>query len=83
MSPGLVFHGSVVASTVTLQDLLGVGRWLNERYYLAYEGFIAAIIFYMCIVFVIAKLFKYSENRWLGHLRQRDISAEPEVAEIR
>ena len=78
-----MIHGSVVASTVTLQDLLGVGRWLNGRYYLAYEGFITAMIFYMCIVYIISKLFKYSENRWLGHLRQRDTSAEPEMPALR
>ncbi|MCZ6488450.1 MAG: ABC transporter permease, partial [Gammaproteobacteria bacterium] len=78
-----MIHGSVVASTVTLQDLLGVGRWLNGRYYLAYEGFITAMIFYMIIVFIISKLFRHAEHRWLGHLRQRDISEEPEVATIR
>ena len=78
-----MIHGSVVASTVTLQDLLGVGRWLNGRYYLAYEGFITAMIFYMCIVFIISKLFRYAENRWLGHLRQRDTSEELEVATLR
>ena len=38
-------HGSVVASTVTPQDSLGVGRWLNGRYDLAYEGFITAMDF--------------------------------------
>ncbi len=78
-----MIHGSVVASTVTLQDLLGVGRWLNGRYYLAYEGFITAMIFYMIIVFIISKLFRHAEHRWLGHLRQRDTSEELEVATIR
>ena len=33
-----MLHSSVVLSTITLQDLLGAGRWLNGRYYLAYEG---------------------------------------------
>jgi arginine/ornithine transport system permease protein len=65
-------HGSVIAITVTLQYLLGVGCWLNGRYYLAYEGFITAMIFYMCIVFIILRIFKYSEKRWLGHLRPRE-----------
>jgi arginine/ornithine transport system permease protein len=83
-----MIHGSVVASTITLQDLLGVGRWLNGRYYLAYEGFITAMIFYMCIVVVISKLFKYSEKRWLGHLRQREsdddgTKAEPAMSTLR
>ena len=67
-----MLHGSVVASTITLQDILGVGRWLNGRYYLAYEGFIAAMIFYMILVFFIAKIFKLWERRWLAHLRPRE-----------
>ena len=67
-------HGSVIASTVTLQDLLGVGRWLNGRYYLAYEGFITAMVFYMAIVFLISLAFKYAERRYLGHLRPRETS---------
>jgi hypothetical protein len=37
----------------------------------------------MCIVYIISKLFRYSEHRWLGHLRQRDTSAEPEMASLR
>lgn len=67
-------NGSVVASTVTLQDLLGVGRWLNGRYYLAYEGFITAMLFYMCIVFMISAAFKMAERRYLRHLRPREDS---------
>jgi len=37
----------------------------------------------MCIVYVISKLFKYAEHRWLGHLRQRDTSVEPEAPALR
>lgn len=67
-----MLHSSVVLSTITLQDILGAGRWLNGRYYLAYEGFITAMIFYMVLVFVISQGFKVWERRWLGHLRPRD-----------
>lgn len=69
-------HGSVIASTVTLQDILGVGRWLNGRYYLAYEGFITAMVFYMCLVFLISMAFKMAEKRYLGHLRPRETALE-------
>lgn len=65
-------HGSVIASTVTLQDLLGVGRWLNGRYYLAYEGFLTAMLFYMAIVFLISFAFRLAERKFLGHLRPRE-----------
>lgn len=66
-----MLHGSVIASTITLQDILGVGRWLNGRYYLAYEGFITAMILYMILVFVITRGFNFWERHWLGHLRPR------------
>lgn len=67
-----MLHSSVVLSTITLQDILGVGRWLNGRYYLAYEGFITAMVFYMVLVFLISLGFKFWEKRWLKHLRPRD-----------
>ena len=73
-------HGSVIASTVTLQDLLGVGRWLNGRYYLAYEGFVTAMLFYMAIVFMISLAFRYAEKRYLKHLRPRETEKSPRPA---
>jgi arginine/ornithine transport system permease protein len=63
-----MLHGSVVASTITIQDLLGVGRWLNGRYYLAYEGFITAAVFYFVLVLIITRGFSYWEKHWLAHL---------------
>ncbi len=63
-----MLHGSVVASTITIQDLLGVGRWLNGRYYLAYEGFITAAVLYLIIVLVISRGFRWWESHWLRHL---------------
>ena len=67
-----MLHGSAVASAVTLQDILGVGRWLNGRYYVAYEGFITAAILYMILVFGISRIFRFIEKRWLAHLRPRE-----------
>lgn len=63
-----MLHGSVVASTITIQDLLGVGRWLNGRYYLAYEGFITAAVLYLLIVLLISRGFRFWESKWLRHL---------------
>lgn len=70
-------HGSAIASLVTIQDLLGAGRWLNGRYYLAYEGFVTAMVFYMVIVFLITRLFRLAEKRYLAHLRPRDLTDTP------
>ena len=66
-------HISVVLRTVSNQDIPGVGRWLNGRYYLAYEDFITAMIFYMILVFIISRGFRWWENRWLAHLRPRPL----------
>ena len=67
-----MLHGSAVASVITLQDILGVGRWLNGRYYVAYEGFVTAAVLYMLLVFAITRGFALAERRWLAHLRPRD-----------
>lgn len=63
-----LLHGSVVLSTVTLQDVLGVGRWLNGRYYVAYEGFITAMVFYMVLVFLVTRALRVWEAHWHAHL---------------
>jgi arginine/ornithine transport system permease protein len=64
-----MLHGSAVASVITLQDILGAGRTLNAKYYLAYEGFITAAILYMAITFLLIWLFRMLEDRYLKHLR--------------
>ena len=63
-----LLHGSVVASVITLQDILGAGRALNAQYYLAYEGFLAAAVLYMAIIFLVIGVFRLIERRYLRHL---------------
>ena len=70
-------HSSVVASTLTIVDILGAGRFVNGKYYVAYEGFISAAILYMIIIYGVAKVFKFVEARYLKHLNQRDTSNDP------
>ena len=67
-----MLHGSVVASTVTIVDILGAGRILNAKYYVAYEGFLAAGVLYMLLVYLITRGFKVWERRWHAHLRPRE-----------
>lgn len=76
-----MLHGSVVASTITLQDVLGVGRWLNGRYYLAYEGFITAAAIYFLIVVCIAWAFRQIERRYLRHLVRSPAKESQEVSD--
>lgn len=66
-----MLHGSAIASIITLQDILGAGRTLNARYYLAYEGFLTAAALYMALTFVLVFLFRQMERRYLKHLRPR------------
>ncbi len=63
-----MLHGSVVASVITLQDILGAGRTLNAKYYVAYEGFLTAAALYMLITFAIVWVFRLIERRYLRHL---------------
>ncbi|MEO1776249.1 MAG: ABC transporter permease [Pseudomonadota bacterium] len=63
-----MLHGSVVASVITIQDILGAGRWLNARYYVVYEGLIAAALLYMVITFALVGVFRLIERRYLRHL---------------
>ncbi|MFQ8431697.1 ABC transporter permease [Amaricoccus sp. W119] len=63
-----MLHGSAVASIITLKDILGAGRTLNARFYLAYEGILTAALLYMAITFLLVWLFRRLENRYLRHL---------------
>ena len=63
-----MLHGSAVASVITLQDILGAGRTLNAKFYLAYEGFLTAAVLYMAITFALVLAFRALERRYLGHL---------------
>ncbi len=70
----LTIQGSVVASTATIIDILGAGRYVNGKYYVAYEGFISAAVLYMILVFIVSRAFKLWEKHWLVHLRPRESS---------
>jgi arginine/ornithine transport system permease protein len=61
-------HTTVIASTVTVIDVLGAARTFNNKYYLAYEGFITAALIFIAIVFVITRVFNLMERRMLRHL---------------
>jgi arginine/ornithine transport system permease protein len=64
-----LLHGSAIASMLTVIDVLGAGRKLNAQYYLAYEGFLAATVIYMVLVWIIARVLAWVERRTLKHLQ--------------
>ncbi len=69
-----MLHGSAIASTITIVDILGVARIINSRYYSPYEAFLTAAVFYMTITFVTVFFIKKLEGRWFAHLRPQETS---------
>ena len=67
----MMLHGTSLASIVTLLDLTGAARDLNSRYYLPFEAFVTAALFYLALTFALVALFQRAEARWLAHLRVR------------
>jgi arginine/ornithine transport system permease protein len=67
----MMLHGTSLASIVTLLDLTGAAREMNSRFYLPFEAFITAGVFYLALTFVLVALFKRAEERWLSHLQPR------------
>ncbi|MGI9302840.1 MAG: ABC transporter permease [Gammaproteobacteria bacterium] len=67
-----MLHGSAVAGVITIVDLFGAARIVNSRYFVPFESFIAAEVFYLCVTFLIVWLFRLWEKRWHAHLRPRE-----------
>ncbi|MDS7594561.1 ABC transporter permease subunit [Agrobacterium tumefaciens] len=61
-----LLHASVVASTITIVDILGAGRKLNSSYYVVYEGFLTAAALYMVVVLFITIVFRKAERKFLA-----------------
>ena len=63
-----MLHGTAIVSVITIQDILGAGRTLNNRYYVAYEGLLTAAAVYMLITFLIVRGIRRTERRYMRHL---------------
>lgn len=63
-----MMHGTSIASIITLQDILGVGRMINGRYYVVYEGLLTAAVLYMILTFILVWVFRRLETRYTRHL---------------
>ncbi len=66
-----MLHGSAIASVITLMDILGAGRTLNARYYLAFEGFLTSAVFYLSITLMLTAIFRQLERKLNKHLHPR------------
>ena len=67
----MMLHTTSLASIVTLIDITGAARTVSSQYYLPFEAFITAGLFYLCLTFVLVRLFKLAERRWLAYLAPR------------
>ncbi|MDT4849566.1 Histidine transport system permease protein HisM [compost metagenome] len=67
----MMLHTTSLASIVTLIDITGAARTLNARFYLPFEAFITAGVFYLALTFILVRLFKVAERRWLAYLAPR------------
>ncbi len=67
----MMLHTTSLASIVTLIDITGAARTVSSQYYLPFEAFITAGLFYLCLTFILVRLFKLAERRWLAYLAPR------------
>ena len=66
-----MLHGTSLASIVTIMDLTGAAREMNSTFYLPFEAFLTAGVFYLTLTFVVVGLFHLAEKHFLAHLRPR------------
>lgn len=67
-----MLHGSAVAGVITIIDLFGAARIVNSRYFVPFESYITAGLFYLVLTFALIWTFKKLEHRWHAYLRPRE-----------
>ena len=67
----MMLHTTSLASIVTLVDITGAARTVYSQYYLPFEAFITAGLFYLALTFTLVRLFKRAERRWLAYMAPR------------
>ena len=67
----MMLHTTSLASVVTLIDITGAAKTVSSQYYLPFEAYITAGLFYLGLTFILVRLFKLAERRWLAYLAPR------------
>ncbi|WP_250474977.1 ABC transporter permease [Caballeronia sp. GAFFF1] len=67
----LMLHGTTLAFTATIPDILKVTRDVNSATYLSFQAYSIAAVMYATIVFALIFGFRKLENRWLSFLAPR------------
>lgn len=78
----MMLQTTSLASIVTLVDITGAARTVYSQYYLPFEAFITAGLFYLCLTFILVRLFKLAERRWLAYLRRANPDPEDRMERI-
>ncbi len=67
----MMLHTTSLASIVTLIDITGAAKTVNSQFYLPFEAYITAGAIYLSLTFILVRLFKLAERRWLAYLAPR------------
>ncbi len=67
----MMLHTTSLASLVTLIDITGAAKTVNSQFYMPFEAYITAGVFYLGLTFILVQLFKRAERRWLGYMAPR------------
>ncbi|MGE8501764.1 MAG: ABC transporter permease [Pseudomonas sp.] len=67
----MMLHTTSLASVVTLVDITGAAKTVSSQYYLPFEAYVTAGLFYLALTFILVRLFKLAERRWLAYLAPR------------
>lgn len=77
-----MLHGTTVAFTATVPDILKVARDANAATYASFQVFTIAAALYLAISMLLIAGFKGAEIRWLRHLGSRCSHAEIPLSQI-
>ena len=67
----MMLHATSLASVVTLVDITGAAKTVNSQLYLPYKAKKTAGEYYLFLTFILVRLFKLAERRWLAYLAPR------------
>lgn len=65
-----MLHATSLVSTITLFDLTGVAKLTYARFFIPFEAFMLAALFYIIFSYTIIRIFRTLEKRYLGYLQK-------------
>jgi ABC-type amino acid transport system permease subunit len=73
IQPVIVHKLKFSLTSVSKREFLSSARQFNNKLYLAFEGFVAAGILYLILIYFITWGFALLEHRLFKHLRPREV----------